>query len=373
MMDNKDISNQKKKQQSTAKSQAQKSSQPSGKTNVKNTSAKQQKPAIAQIATFSLAAVACVLAGIALLQIDSLQSNKLAKFDQVNQQIEAVSKQQQVLSSEMDKALATVEKSQVSYGDSIKALQQSLAKALKQQNYNTNDWLLHKAAYYLQLAQVTLYWTNDTSSTITLLQTADNLLAKINNTKLFTIRQRIAHEVAALKVVPTVDKTGLLSQLSALGGQFINLPLNKHKFEVQAPKAKSPQQQTTNHWQQTWHNSVATLKQLVIIRYHKRDIKPILSPSQQQIVIQRMKLSISQMQWAVIHNDQSAFDFSIKQIINTIDSYFDSKAALSQKVVKELQQLQSIKLTPTKPNISSSTQLLNQFIEQGVSQQGDAS
>lgn len=321
------------------------------------------KPAIGVIAAFSLAAVGCVLSILALMQTGEVKSKQNNKITTLSQDLSTMNRQQQSLSTQVDKALSHVEKSQSTFGNNIASLEKTLSSALKQQNYNTSDWLAHKAMYYMQLAQITLYWSNDIKSSIALLQKADELLKEVGNNKLFEARQSLAEEIASLKSTKSVDKPGLLSQLNALSSQLINLPINKQKFEM-AKTESVKEEKELSQWQKAWSNSLDSLKRLVVVRYHNQEIKPLLSPMQRDILIEKMKLNIEQIQWAIIHNDQSVYEFSIQKLLTTIETYFNEKATASQAILAQVKQLAGQIITVQKPDISSSQRLLKQFIDQ---------
>lgn len=315
------------------------------------------------IAALGLSLFACILAFFALKQSSNTQTDYTQNLNTLKQQLIQQAQKQQQLSNTINTNLIQLKQTQGSYKNDLDDFKRHLSAALKQQNYTTKDWLAHKALYYIQLAQITLYWTNDIKSSAVLLHHADQLLAKIDDSSLHQTRQSLANEMMALKQITPVDKPGLLSRLNAVKALFPQLPLNKQKFEL-APTHPSQQTQSTkNHWQKAWDNTLASLQRLVIIRYHNQDMRPILSPMQREWVNEKMSMNIQQAQWAVIHNNQAVYDFSIQQLKQLITTYFASQADSSQALLRQLSQLQKIIVKIEKPDLSESERLLQQYLD----------
>ena len=334
----------------------------------KKVTQKPNKPtlSITNTVTIGVAGLACVLSIYTLTKLNNNNLMASAVTESLTQQINRISSSQASLKDQLSMADEKIGKVQQSTQQTIDSLEKSIQSTLKQRHFKTNDWLLQKALYYLQMAQITLYWSNDIASSITLLETADKLLAQVNNPKLFDARQAVAKEITQLKSISRPDKPGMLSQLSAISSQLANLPLNKQKFSLPAPN-QSSETPSKSHWQKAWNNSLDALKRLVIIRYHNQDIRPILSPLQREMLTENLKLSIQQAQWAVIHEDQKLYDFALGQTLSTINAYFAQNAQETKSLTKQLSNLKSQSITTPKPNISQSQNLLKKFLQQSDS------
>ncbi|PYD07244.1 hypothetical protein DND62_30985, partial [Pseudomonas syringae pv. pisi] len=153
-----------------------------------------------------------------------------------------------------------------------------LQTAMKQKLYQNNDWLLLKARYYLELAQINVHWSDNFNTSVALLQQADALLKGMNIPKIFTIRQTIAKEIVQLKSISVVDITGILSQLDAAQAAINNLSIQSvvDQQEVLNHITKSEESGKTG-WRNRLQDSVNFLEKLVVIRRHNENIQPLIS------------------------------------------------------------------------------------------------
>ncbi len=95
-----------------------------------------------------------------------------------------------------------ISQTQTNLQNKIQQMNKDLQAALREHFDQKQDWLLLKARYYLELAQINAHWSDDQQVTIALLQQADALLRTIPDQQLFTVRQAIAQEITQLQVLP---------------------------------------------------------------------------------------------------------------------------------------------------------------------------
>jgi uroporphyrin-3 C-methyltransferase len=225
--------------------------------------------------------------------------------------------------------------------------------ALKEAKYQTKDWLLLKARYYLELAQINTHWSNDTETTIALLQEADALLAPFREQPVFNIRQVIAQEMTELKATPKVDTTGLLSQLDAIFNLINQIPLKRttpsleEKLKSPAPASMSTTT-TSSVWQTRFKKSLDALEKLVVIRRQDDEYLPLPSKAYESMLRESIRLALQQAQWAVLQHDEAMYQFSLNQAMKLIQRSFATDAMQTKALLTQLQELQAIHLTQPK-------------------------
>ncbi len=243
-------------------------------------------------------------------------------------------------------------------------IDKNLQSALQQRLYQSNDWLLLKARYYLELAQINAHWSDNLQTTAALLQQADAILANVHDQQLFNIRQVIAKETAELQAIPRLDITGLLSQLDAALDTIATLPL---KLAVtltdkkNIPKEESDK--TSSTWQRSLKNSVSLLESLVVIRRHNEDIVPLPSPAYESMLREGIRLNLQEAQWAILQNNDPVYQFSLTQAIQNIKHSFAPDDPGTTALLKQLITLQKTHLILRKPILEQSLPLLNKLIE----------
>ncbi|TAL62651.1 MAG: hypothetical protein EPN84_06130, partial [Legionella sp.] len=174
-------------------------------------------------------------------------------------------------------------------------LQTQLQKASSQQLYQTQDWLLLKARYYLELAEVNNFWSSDFKSSVALLQNADNSLKELNDPPILAIRQAIAKEISEIKSIPQIDTTGILSQLNALQTSVTKL---KIATSIAITPSKTADDETSS-WRARMKESAHLFSQLVVVRRDNEEIKPLLSPLYQSLLHETIIINLQEAQWAV--------------------------------------------------------------------------
>lgn len=245
----------------------------------------------------------------------------------------------------------------------LQLLDKNLQAAMVQRFYQKQDWLLLKARYYLELAQINAHWSNEQQTTIALLQQADGLLATLSDQSLFAIRQAIAKDITLLQALPPVDITGILAKLDAVQGLVAELSFKNSIKNDNKNEATQPQAVSSSTWRKKFQESLAALGTLVIIQHHDEDLRPLLSPLHQAILKDSLRIRMQEVQWAVLENNAEVYQLALEQAITEIKRNFDETAETTQVLLKQLEALQQEKLGLTKPQINTALPLLEQVIE----------
>lgn len=268
--------------------------------------------------------------------------------------------------SQTNQQLAAQKDWQTNYQTSLDKQQQQLDKvnstlqtALQQPLYQKQDWLLYKARYYLELAQINAHWSENQQTTIALLHEADFILQGITDQSIFVVRQSIAEEISQLNALPTVDIAGILSQLDSARQEVNELPL---KGNIDLAQPDSEPSTTNAGWRDDLHNSIGFLKKLIVVRHQETDIQPLLSPMHQALIRESLRLDLQQAQWAALQHNEAIFQQMLNQALEDITRNFDSQAISTQAIIEQLKTLQKLPLKQKSPTIEQSLQQLNDLI-----------
>jgi uroporphyrin-III C-methyltransferase len=315
------------------------------------------------ILTISIASIALASALYAIYAHLQSQQHKNQQIQKLSAELANLQEQQLTAKKSLTETAESVSHSQATLQSQMQDLSKNLQSALQQHHYQNKDWLLLKARYYLQLAQINAHWSNEQQTTIALLQQADSLLLTIPDEHLFAVRQAIAKEIAQLKAIPQIDITGLLSQLVAAQDTISDLPVKQPFIPTLASSEKNTEQKTSPAWKEKLQESMNVLAKLVVVRRNDENIQPMLSPLQQNLLRAGLRLHLQQAEWAILQNNTGVYQLSLARAIIEIKRNFDTNATATQALIKQLQALQQEKLSITKPVIDESLNLLNQWIE----------
>ncbi|KTD33307.1 uroporphyrinogen III methylase [Legionella nautarum] len=318
----------------------------------------------------ALALLALLVAFYAIYAAKQSQERNQQQTQTINRTIEEIKQQQSDTQNNLNTVKTTTHQSQTNMQNQMQAMHENLESALQQRLFQTQDWLLLKARYYLELAQINAHWSDDQGATISLLQQADALLRNIPDQQLFNIRQAIAQEIVQLQSLPKIDVAGLLSQLDAAENAIDNLPIKQPLDNSQLNQASNKE---NPGWRQKFKESIYVLEKLVVVRRNDEDIQPLLSPLHQTLLRDSIRFNLQEAQWALLHNNSKIYQLALSQALKNIKRAFNENALATQTLIKQLQSLQQEKLETVRPTIDQSLILLNQLIASKQTQSMDTS
>ena len=313
-----------------------------------------------------ITAIALIAIGSTLYSIKiyvQLRQGTAKQVQSLVSQIATLQQQQIDMKTQFDTSINAINDSQNKLQNKLGALNKQLQSALQQRLYQTKDWLLLKARYYLEMAQVNAHWSDNWQTTSALLQQTDTLLADIHDQQLFNIRQAIAKELTVLKTMPKIDIPGLLSQLDAATNMISNLPLKPTVAQDNKKNTTTDNNKTMSTWRERLRESVGLLEELVVIRHHDEYIAPLPSPAYESMLRESIRLYLQEAQWAVLQNNEAVYQLSLVQAIKKINLSFDPGATETIALLGQLKTLQQIHLLQQKPILEQSLPLLNKLIE----------
>lgn len=309
------------------------------------------------------AAIALILSLISFFKVNHFQQSAGDQKGKLQTRFAALEQEQTKLTANLANLGQTLQLSKESIQQQVSDLNQSLHKALRQRHYQRQDWLLQKAKYYLELAQINAHWSDNQETTIALLQAADTVLQDVSDQQLFKIRQTIATEITAIKAIPKLDLAGLLSQLDAAQQMVSTLPLKQGINNLSEENVAPADEDSSSAWKSKLRENMKLLEKLIVVRKHDDDVEPILSPLHQEALRESIRMNLQEAQWALLEHNSAVYTQSLKQAIEGINRIFDVSASPTQALLSDLQKLRGISLENQRPLVNGSLNLLNQFID----------
>ncbi|HAU1515991.1 TPA: uroporphyrinogen-III C-methyltransferase [Legionella pneumophila] len=317
------------------------------------------------ISVTSLLAFLAIIVSIYSIQLEKqFQNHQLVENKNLTDELGRIKAEQNTVQKLLDNNANHLQQIQSDLTSKMDSLNKELQTAMKQKLYQNNDWLLLKARYYLELAQINVHWSDNFNTSVALLQQADALLKGMNIPKIFTIRQIIAKEIAQLKSISVVDITGILSQLDAAQAAINNLSIQSvvDQQEVLNHITKSEESGKTG-WRNRLQDSVNFLEKLVVIRRHNENIQPLISPLYESAIKENIRLNLQEAQWAILNNNPAVYQFALNQAIANLKRVFNESSQNTDALIKQLSTLQNVKLTQEKPVVGQAIPLINQMID----------
>ncbi|MFM2638148.1 uroporphyrinogen-III C-methyltransferase [Vibrio vulnificus] len=265
-------------------------------------------------------------------QLQQTQSAMSTELNQVKQ--ETVAKATEV-THKAEVVLAQQQKS-------IESLQLAMADV---KGRRPNDWLLAEADYLVKLAGRKLFLEHDVVSATSLMESADQRIAALNDPSLVPLRKAMAKDITDLKTIPLIDRDGLVLRLTALQQQVDQLPL----ANAILPEAKTVEKQQVsddiNNWQ---NNLMASLKafseNFITFRTRDGNVIPLLSPDQHFYLKENIKAKIETAIKAVYQEQGEVYTTSLTTAEAWSQAFFNQDSNTVKEFTQSLKQLSEQKI-----------------------------
>lgn len=265
-------------------------------------------------------------------QLQQTQSTMSNELNQVKQ--ETVAKATEV-THKAEVVLAQQQKS-------IESLQLAIADV---KGRRPNDWLLAEADYLVKLAGRKLFLEHDVVSATSLMESADQRIAALNDPSLVPLRKAMAKDITELKTIPLIDRDGLVLRLTALQQQVDQLPL----ANAILPEAKVVELQQVsddiNNWQ---NNLMASLKafseNFITFRTRDGNVIPLLSPEQHFYLKENIKAKIETAIKAVYQEQGEVYTTSLTTAEEWSQAFFNQDNNTVKEFTQSLKQLSEQKI-----------------------------
>lgn len=336
--------------------------------------AKAVKPRTPKWLLFLLLLIIAALAALAycgwseLRNYQAAQAQLTAKLEQQERHWQDVQQRIGQLGNRQQQELA-------GWAESLQGVDRRLeehSRRLKSLSTTTReDWLLAEAEYLLRLANQRLQMERGTIGALGLLQAADQILHQLDDSELFGVRDTLARDIAALKLAPNIDRSGLYLRLAALAENIEALP-ELPRLEATAPAETNerPQAQAAEQppvgfaaaVQAHFWSAMDQLKHQVRIRHSDQPLQPLLPPDGARYLRQNIRFNLEQAQLAMLREEDAIYRHSLQQAEGLLRQYFALQPA-AQIIADQLQELAQADIVVKLPSISASLTALQEYID----------
>lgn len=322
-----------------------------------------QSNRLTHFASILFAFVAIIMASITLWQNIVLKKNlaHVHQYDAALRTLKQSSLDNQTQLTQEQEIIAKLEHRLEAQNQEILRLKENTQKMPTTDN-NSERFILQKAHFQLELAAMNAHWTNDSESSLTLLQEADNTLKQISNPSVYPIRQALASEIKLWQNRVKIDSVGILTQLDQAIEQINHLSLQQNELKINNPTNNTTKK--ANTWKDELEKNMLRLEKLVVIRHHESEINPLISPMHEAIIRDGLRLQLYEAKWAVLMQNDALYQLALKNAIHTCETTFSNQSTQSSSFIKNLSELSTLSLTETKPD-ANALKLINQLINQG--------
>lgn len=199
--------------------------------------------------------------------------------------------------------------------------------------------------------------THNSGTAAVALAAADRRLAALQDPRLFKLREALAEERSALAKVQEPDIDGTAIAISQMMGKLRQLPFRTapHSLPQNPADAKD---NAGSAWARGWDRITQSLKALFHVHHHNKEIQPLLSDAQRQLVGAVLALRLDGARAALIRRNTPLYQNQIESADHWLQRYYRKDSPAVNAMHKTLLKLAGIELSPPLPDISASLVLL---------------
>ena len=311
--------------------------------------------------------VVLALSGIAYYSVDYLNSQN-SKIENLHQQINTYQQQINAIANENRAGLQSLNSRQSTFDERLASADALIVsqnkRLLSLSSTSREDWLLAEAEYLLKLANQRVLVEKSARSAEGLMVEADNILTGLEDPDLFAIRKAIAADLAALRLINTIDVEGIYLQLVAMAAQVENIPYRptRQALRINNIAEESEPVSDNNSFMGNVKRFFSGLQHYIRIVEHDRPHPVLLPPDATQYLKQNLRLMLEKAQIALLREQQDIYIQSLMQADAWINEYFPPTDS-SQSFRQQLVELSQREIEQALPDISNSLELLHGYIE----------
>ncbi len=258
-------------------------------------------------------------------------------------------------SSNIDSALA---QQQQRLEATEKSLMESLNRVANQAPPSQQEWKFAELEYLLRIANHRVLMEKDADGARRLLETADAILAELDDFGLHEVRAQLADEILALKRLGKNDVQGLFLRLEAVKRGLDGLPLRVPEYLQNPPVGSASESGAAGSERGVLEAFAESMGSYLRFRELETQIKPLLPPEEITYLELNLRLMLEQAQLGALRGQTDVFEQSLDNAIEWLNSYLDADAAAVSDMIGELTALREISVARDLPDISGSLRAL---------------
>ncbi|WP_418104010.1 uroporphyrinogen-III C-methyltransferase [Vibrio harveyi] len=277
-----------------------------------------------------------------MLEQQSEYQTQITQLQSQLEQAQSAMKQElsQVKEETIEKATTVTHKAEVVLGQQQKSIESLQLAVADVKGRRPNDWLLAEADYLVKLAGRKLFLEHDVESATQLMESADQRIAALNDPSLVGLRKAMANDITKLRVVPLVDRDGLVLRLTALQQQVDKLPLANALLPEAAAVEKQQVSEDIANWQDNLMTSLKDFSEnFITFRTRDGNVIPLLSPQQHFYLKENIKAKLETAIKAVYQEQGEIYTTSLETADKWAMAFFNQDDNSVKEFNKTLSQL----------------------------------
>ncbi len=301
-------------------------------------------------------------------QISQLQSSLQSMESQLQNQLTETQQASDTLTRNL------IQQSMQELDADIQRLQNELISTRLGINANTpgasQQWLLAEAASLLRLAQQQMVVARNIRTAQALFIAADDVLKQIDDPAIFSVREILAAELAAIRSVSEAPIQDIYLQLGAISEQLESLQVNN---DLQQQVAAGERVGLFNNESvekpgllaQFFSRFGSVVNRFLVVRRRDTPLDALMTPGQEAALLQTVRLQLEQGRTALLKGEQEIYSASLLQARSNIADYLSGEASLKTSILSSLDSLIERRIVTEVPPLIRTRSALDQIILAG--------
>ncbi len=246
--------------------------------------------------------------------------------------------------------------------------QQNVTQLMRSAGNEQQQNMLSQIAYLINLANLQLTISHDSTSALSTLSLAQEKLEAMNDPRLFALTKTLAQDLLILKATPTVNLTELITDIDLLNTAIANSSFTPNEkdlkiaLEKQSTMAATLSSDTVKQkWYQRLWCYLSRFKELVIISHRTTNLNPILDATQKSLIKSALQAKLLLAEYAVIQHDNAAYQHNLTVVQKSIETYYANSMNRAD-LLSKLNTLQKKNIGEKIPTINDSISVLNETL-----------
>ena len=233
----------------------------------------------------------------------------------------------------------------------------SIQQIKRQLGKTRGDWLIADAEYLMSTANQRLHLLSDFHTTTEALEAADQRLRETGDTGVYKVREQLAKELAALKVVEVLDIVGVYSRIRLLTEETDNLVLFLPYEGKPSTKIEDLPDKIEISGINVIDQAIGDLKGLVTIKRTDQPVKAIISTADAIFIRQQLKVKLQIAIISLVHQNEKLYQGSMDDARTWVENNFTMNND-AKSFVAEVIALKEVSMHSQLPDISLSLKML---------------
>ena len=241
--------------------------------------------------------------------------------------------------------------------DEQRAQQTSLATLHAQLRRQGADQAVAEAEYLVRIANHRLALERDLPGALQSLGLADQRLQESSDPAAAEIRMKLKEDLDNLLAVKMPDLGKLARTLTEMSEEINGLPLPGRQSSGATPEKSEP-----HSWREALSKLWDDINGLIVIRHGIKGSSPLLSPNEEFILRQHLRLEFATARYALLQGNTRIYRDVLRSLRGILSTHFDVEAEAVKSMLTRIMEIEQTDLQPYLPPVSLSLQLLQAHI-----------